>query len=337
MHVKRRRDWELPESAATDESAFHNRRRFLKAAAAGPILAATAGWPSRTRAQAGAPKDDPSTALYPVQRNEAYTLDRSLSEAELVATYTNYYEFGSSKTIWKKAQDLPIRPWTIRIDGLVEEPREIDIDALLKRMPLEERLYRHRCVEAWSIAVPWSGFPMKALVDLARPLAKAKYVKMTTFEMPDVASGQRAPWYPWPYVEGLTMAEATNELAFLVTGMYGKPIPKQNGSPLRLAVPWKYGFKSIKGIVQFSFVEEMPETFWWEVQASEYGFWANVNPEVDHPRWSQASEKFLKTTDDVGAFAGPEEIPTQLFNGYGEQVAHLYKGLEEKYGERLYR
>ena len=174
------------------------------------------------------------------------------------------------------------------------------------------------------MAVPWSGFAFKALVDFARPLSGAKYVAMETFNNPDVAKGQKSGWYPWPYVEGLTIAEATNELAFLATGLYGKPMPKQNGAPLRLAVPWKYGFKSIKSIVRFSFTDKRPKSFWEEIQASEYGFWANVNPEVPHPRWSQATERVLgKRT----------RVPTQLFNGYAEQVADLYKGME---GERLY-
>jgi sulfoxide reductase catalytic subunit YedY len=178
---------------------------------------------------------------------------------------------------------------------------------------------------------------MAALVDFARPLSSAKYVRMETFVDKDVADGQRASWYPWPYVEGLTIEEATNELAFLATGMYGHPLPQQNGAPLRLAVPWKYGFKSAKGLVRFSFTDEKPLTFWHEVQGNEYGFWANVNPEVDHPRWSQASEKFLRTTDDIGTFASPKKVPTQKFNGYGEQVAHLYKGLEKEYGVELWR
>jgi sulfoxide reductase catalytic subunit YedY len=212
----------------------------------------------------------------------------------------------------------------VTIDGMVEQSMTIDIDDLLKKMPLEERLYRHRCVEAWSMAVPWSGFPLKALVDMAKPLGSAKYVRMETFNNPDVAEGQRAVWYPWPYVEGLTDFEAGNELAFIATGIYGKPLPPQNGSPLRLAVPWKYGFKSIKGIVKFTFTEERPRGFWEELQESEYGFWANVNPEVSHPRWSQATERVLGTG---------ERVPTLLFNGYAEFVADMYKGLEN---ERLY-
>ena len=174
------------------------------------------------------------------------------------------------------------------------------------------------------MAVPWSGFPLASLVELAKPLSAAKYVKMTTFNIPDIATGQKARWYPWPYVEGLTIEEATNELAFIATGLYGKPIPKQNGAPLRLAVPWKYGFKSTKGIVLFEFTDQRPNSFWEDIQAREYGFWANVNPEVPHPRWSQASERVLGQDG---------RVPTQLYNGYGEYVAHLYEGLE---GERLF-
>jgi sulfoxide reductase catalytic subunit YedY len=175
------------------------------------------------------------------------------------------------------------------------------------------------------MAVPWSGFAMKALVELARPLGDAKFVEMQTFQNPDVAPGQRASWYPWPYTEGLTIAEATNELAFLVTGIYGKPLPPQNGSPLRLATPWKYGFKSIKSIVRFNFTDQRPKSFWESLQDSEYGFWANVNPEVPHPRWSQATERVL---------GSDERVPTQVFNGYAAYVTDLYKGLE---AEPLYR
>ena len=174
------------------------------------------------------------------------------------------------------------------------------------------------------MAVPWSGFPLSTLVELARPLGSARYLRMETFTSAEMAPGQRQSWYPWPYIEGLTMAEATNELAFIATGLYGKPMPRQNGAPLRLAVPWKYGFKSVKSIVRFTFTDERPVTFWEAIQASEYGFWANVNPEVPHPRWSQATERVL---------GSDERVPTQLFNGYGEYVAHLYRGLD---GERLF-
>ena len=331
MLIKIKRGWELPESAATPENLFHDRRRLLKAAAAGSILLAAPGLlagcdeTSDLTAQAGQDAvPDPSAKLYPVQRNLRYRLDRELTAEKEATTYNNYYEFGSSKNIWQKAQALPIRPWMVAIDGMVEQPMEIGVDDLLAKMPLEERLYRHRCVEAWSMAVPWSGFPLKALVDLARPLAGAKYLRMVTFHDSDVASGQKAPWYPWPYIEGLTIEEATNELAFIATGMYGKTMPKQNGAPLRLAVPWKYGFKSTKGIVRFEFTDKRPKSFWEEIQASEYGFWANVNPEVPHPRWSQASERVL---------GAGERVPTQLYNGYGEFVAGLYTGLK---GERLF-
>jgi len=331
MLIKIRKGWELPESSATPESTYIRRREFLKAAAAGPIALSATGLivagcddasvtdakVSRT-ANAATP-EDPSAGLYPVDRNLRYRLDRDITDEQLATTYNNFYEFGSSKNIWQKAQALPIRPWTVLLDGMLEKPIEIGIDDLLAKMPLEERLYRHRCVEAWSMAVPWSGFAMKALVDLAAPLSSAKYVKMYTFENSDVALGQKASWYPWPYVEGLTIEEATNELTFIATGLYGKPIPKQNGAPLRLAAPWKYGFKSTKSIVRFEFTDKRPVSFWEEIQASEYGFWANVNPEVPHPRWSQATERVLGSDD---------RVPTLLYNGYGEFVADLYKGME---------
>ena len=323
MLIRIKRGWEIPESQATPEDVFLNRRRLLKAAAAGPLLLGAGGLLAACDdmpAQA-AEGDDPSAKLYPVGRNPEYTLDRPITDETLATTYNNYYEFGSSKNIWQKAQSLPLRPWTVTLDGMVEQPMEVGIDDLLAKMPLEERVYRHRCVEAWSMAVPYSGFPLKALVDLARPLSSAKYVKMTTFQDPAVAGGQRAAWYPWPYVEGLTMAEATHHLTFIATGLYGKPMPKQNGAPLRLAVPWKYGFKHIKGIVRFEFTDERPKSFWEVIQGSEYGFWANVNPEVPHPRWSQATERVL---------GADERVPTLLYNGYGEYVADLYKGMDGK-------
>jgi methionine sulfoxide reductase catalytic subunit len=331
MPIQRKRGWELPESAATSEDVWLNRRRILQAlGVGGAILAAPLalrmGMSDRAplAQESTTVPNDPSARLYPVARNARYALDRPLTSESDVTSYNNFYEFGSHKSIAGGAQALRIRPWQTVIDGLVEKPITVDIDDLLRRMPLEERLYRHRCVEAWSMAVPWSGFPLKALVDFARPLGSAKYLQMTTFQDPEMAPGQRQSWYPWPYVEGLTIAEATNELAFIATGLHGKPIARQNGAPLRLAVPWKYGFKSLKSIVRFSFIETRPRTFWEIIQPSEYGFWANVNPKVPHPRWSQASERVLGTA---------ERVPTQLFNGYAEFVAHLYDGLE---GERLF-
>jgi len=318
MHIRSRRGWELPESAATPEAIFLNRRQVAAGLAAGPILLAVGA------GSAKAEDADPSAKYYPAKRNDTYKLDRAITPEALVSSYNNYYEFGSSKDIASDAQALPIRPWTIQIDGMVQKPMTIGIDDLLAKIPLEERLYRHRCVEAWSFAAPWTGFPLKSLVDLAQPLGSAKYLQFTSFENPDVADGQKASWYPWPYLEGVTMAEATNDLAFMVTGAYGKPLPKQNGAPLRLALPWKYGFKSAKGLVRFTFTDKQPVNFWQTLQASEYGFWANVNPDVPHPRWSQATEQELTTGN---------RVPTLLFNGYAEYVADIYKNLQN---ERLY-
>ena len=319
MYIRRKRGWELPESAATDEAVFHDRRRLVQAIAAGPILAT-----GLLRGRRALADTDPSAGLYPAKRNPKYTLDRPLTDEKYPTTYNNFYEFGTDKDIWQAAQALPIRPWTITIDGMVNKKMTVDIDDLLKKMPLEERLYRHRCVEAWSFTVPWTGFPLAALVDMAKPLSSAKYVKMVTFMDPKVAPEQNKFFYPWPYTEGLTIAEAANDLAFLVTGMYGKPLPKQDGAPLRLATPWKYGFKSAKSIVHFEFTDKRPTSYWEALQASEYGFWANVNPEVPHPRWSQATERVLGTD---------QRVPTLIYNGYGEYVASLYDGLK---GEKLF-
>lgn len=319
MNIIHKRPWEIPESAATPEDVFWNRRRFLAGLGASGLALGAGSF-----ARPAFAEDDPSAKLYPVPRNEAYTLDRDVTPESVTSVYNNFYEFGSHKQIARAAQSLPIRPWSVVLDGMIDNPQTIDIDDLLAKMPLEERLYRHRCVEAWSMAVPWSGFPLAELVKLAGPKSGAKYLRFETFKNPDVASGQKQSWYPWPYVEGLTMEEATNELAFMVTGVYGKPLAKQYGAPLRLALPWKYGFKSIKSVVRISFTDKRPVSFWEEIQASEYGFWANVNPEVPHPRWSQASERLLGTD---------ERRDTLLYNGYEEQVASLYKDLQD---ERLF-
>jgi methionine sulfoxide reductase catalytic subunit len=320
MHVVRRRKWEMPERLATPEHLFFDRRALLASlSAAGLCLL-----PGSALAQRVSDLPDPTQDLYPAKHNEKFTLDRPVTEEKINSSYNNFYEFGSSKNVGKAAQALKLRPWTIKIDGMVEKPQEIGVDDLIRRMPLEERLYRHRCVEAWSMAIPWSGFPMAKLLELAQPLSSAKYVRMETFLDPSVAPGQRQSWYPWPYVEGLTVAEAGNELAFLVTGAYGKPVSKVQGAPLRLAVPWKYGFKSIKSIVRFNFTDQRPKSYWEALQSSEYGFWANVNPQVPHPRWSQATEELIGLN---------ERRPTLLFNGYAEYVADLYKGLGQ---ERLW-
>ena len=321
MPIIRRRGWEIPEHQATPESVFLNRRAFMGGAAG---AAAALTLPSAAQAQRVTDVPDPSAALYPFKRNAKYVIDRELTDEAKNANYNNFYEFGTSKTIASAAQALKLRPWTVKIDGMVEKPIEIGLDDLLKAMPLEERLYRLRCVEAWSMTIPWSGFALAELVKFAKPLGSAKYLQMETFLDKAVAPGQRQSWYPWPYTEGLTIAEATNELAFMATGCYGHPLPKQHGAPLRLAVPWKYGFKSVKSITRFHFTDKRPKTYWEALQAQEYGFWANVNPEVAHPRWSQATEQVLGKS---------ERVPTLLFNGYGEFVADMYKELES---ERLW-
>lgn len=317
MLIRIPRGWELPEAMATPEAVVMNRRGLLLGAGA---VGAAVLWPRQPRAE----QSDPTADLYPAPRNTKYTVERAITPEEINTRYNNFYEFGSHKQIYAAAEKLKVRPWEIKIDGDVEKPFTIEVDELVRRMGLEERVYRHRCVEAWSMVVAWTGFPLAKLVAFANPLAKAKYVRMETFLDKDVAHGQRAIWYPWPYVEGVTMAEANNDLAFMVTGAYGKPLPKSMGAPIRLHLPWKYGFKSIKSIVRITFTDQRPKSFWEEVQGSEYGFWANVNPAVPHPRWSQAHERVLGTD---------ETVPTQIFNGYGEFVADLYRGLE---GERLF-
>jgi sulfoxide reductase catalytic subunit YedY len=312
--------WELPEHMATSEHLFLDRRAFILAAGAAVATLA----PVTAEAQRVADLPDPTADLYPAKRSETFTLDRAVTDEKINTNYNNFYEYGTSKDIARAAQALRLRPWTIAIDGMVDKPQEIGIDDLIRKMPLEERLYRHRCVEAWGMAIPWTGFPLAKLVELAQPTSSAKYVRMETFLDKTMASGQRATWFPWPYVEGVTMAEAMNDLAFVVTGAYGKPVSKSQGAPLRLALPWKYGFKSIKSIRRLTFTDQRPKTFWEALQASEYGFWANVNPQVAHPRWSQATEQVIGTS---------ERRPTLLFNGYGEYVADLYKDLQ---GERLW-
>jgi len=300
MFLSRRRGWELPERCATAESAVLRRRAVI----------------AGTTALAIAPPaiaDEPSGGA---SRNLKYEPGRAISAEKDAETYNNYYEFSESKDLWRKAQALKQRPWTLRIEGAVKQPRTVDIDDLLKQVSLEERVYRHRCVEAWAMTVPWTGFQLSELLRIAEPAGSAKYVVFETVQdraMPNI----RSPLYPWPYVEALTMDEAANELAFISTGLYGKPLPPQNGGPIRLTVPWKYGFKSAKSLAKISFVEKRPVTFWEAINPGEYGFWANVNPAVPHPRWSQASERLLGSN---------ERVPTQIFNGYGPFVASLYEG-----------
>ena len=332
MLIKTKRSWEIPERMATPEALVMHRRGVLKGAGVAAVAGAlsSCGPASNTRTSSSGPTiadaPDPNANLYPPKRNAAFTIDRDLTPEEIVTAYNNYYEFGPEKDDPNRyAGRLPIRPWEISIEGMVEKPIKIDFDSLVKDMPLEERLYRHRCVETWSFAAPWTGFPMKALIDFAKPTSNAKYVVMKSFMNPEVAEAQNEFWVPWPYTEGLTIEEATNDLAFMVTGAYGKPLRKQNGAPLRLATPWKYGFKSTKGIQRFIFTDERPMTYWMALGPTEYGFWANVNPNVPHPRWSQSSEEILGTGN---------RVPTQLYNGYGEQVAMLYANMPN---ERLFK
>jgi sulfoxide reductase catalytic subunit YedY len=323
MNIIRRRGWEIPEGLATSEHLVFNRRSLLiggaSALALTPVL--TPGTAQAQRAADVANLPDPTADLDPAKLNTKYPLDRPVTDEKINAHYNNFYEFNSSKEVSAQAQKLPIRPWMVKIDGLVDKPIDIGVDELIRKMGIEERTYRHRCVEAWSMAIAWSGFPLAKLVDFAKPRGSAKYLRMETFMNPQIAPGQRQTWFPWPYVEGLSMAEATNDLAFIATGAYGHPMAKQHGAPLRLAVPWKYGFKSIKSIVRFTFTDERPQSYWEALGPDEYGFWANVNPEVPHPRWSQAMERDITNN---------ESIPTRLFNGYAEYVAALYKDLGDE-------
>ena len=316
MLIKRTHGWELPERQATSESAYFNRRALMKAMGLGAIAA---GVPGLALAD-----DDPSAKLYPAKPNGTYGAPGPITAEKLSTTYNNFYEFDDGKNLWRLAQKMPVRPWTIKVSGMVEKPFEIDIDSLLAKMPLEERVYRHRCVETWSMIVPWSGFAMKSLVEFCKPASGAKYVVMQTLSKPSVMPGQKDILYPWPYTEGLAMDEAMNDLAFMATGLYGKPMPKQNGAPLRLVAPWKYGFKNVKSIVSIEFSDKRSVSFWQKLNDNEYGFWANVNPQVPHPRWSQATEKPLGSSD---------RVPTQIYNGYAEFVSGLY---EARKAEKLF-
>ena len=315
MLVKSYPSWAISESEVTPEYIFINRREWLRTFGFfGLGLASTvSGF--------GSFSTDVNAAIsgYPAPRNGVYQIDRELTPKEVATTYTNFYEFGSSKNIWRRAQKLATDPWMITIDGLVETEMQLDAGDLITKIGgLEERLYRHRCVESWAMAVPWTGVPLASLVKFAKPNVDAKYLRMETFLDPEVAPGQKQNWYPWPYVEGLTLAEATNELTFLATGIYGKQMPEQNGAPIRLVAPWKYGFKSVKSISRFTFTDKQPVSFWEQLNNREYGFWANVNPNVPHPRWSQKTERLLGSN---------KIVPTQMFNGYAQQVAGLYKGI----------
>jgi sulfoxide reductase catalytic subunit YedY len=306
MHILRRRGWEVSERLVTLEALVLSRRAAL--AGAGSVALAA---PALAQA-AAAP-----------ERNPKYVAGREITPEKYATTYNNYYEFSEGKNLWEAAQVIKPRPWTISLEGQLKEPRTIAIDDLLKQVQVEERVYRHRCVEAWAMTVPWTGFPLSQLLKIAEPLGSAKYIVFETAQDPKMP-GLQSPFYPWPYIEGLTLDEAANDLAFISTGMYGKSLPAQDGGPVRLTVPWKYGFKSAKALAKISFTEKRPVNFWQAIQPSEYGFWANVNPDVSHPRWSQARERLLGSN---------EMVPTQIYNGYGEFVASLYS---DRKNEKLF-
>lgn len=319
MFIKRQKIWNIKESSITSEHFFKSRRKILKNLAVGSLFV-----PSTSLISFPA-----FSSFYPPKTNNSYKVHREITKESLATTYTNFYEFGSSKNIWRRASQLKTDPWLLTIDGLVNKPITIDLNDLLKKIGgIEERIYRFRCVEAWSMTVPWAGFPLNKILALVEPKTDAKFLKFETFFNPDIAPGQKQQWYPWPYQEGITIEEAQNDLTFIATGIYGKELPNQNGAPLRLVLPWKYGFKSIKSIVKISFVNERPLGLWEKLAPKEYGFWANVNPNVPHPRWSQKSEQQLGMDG---------RIPTIIYNGYGDYVASMYKKLEKNLQDNLFR
>ncbi len=303
----------IASSEITPHAVYMRRREFLAGAAA---LGMAGMMPPASRAA-------PLSAI-----KSPLSTDEKLTPLNDVVNYNNYYEFGTSKTDPSRyAKALTTSPWTVKIDGLVTKPAEFSLDEILKPVTLEERIYRMRCVEGWSMVIPWNGFPLAELLKRVEPLGSAKYVAFETLVRPSEMPGQMAflPVLAWPYVEGLRLDEAMHPLTILATGLYGETLPNQNGAPLRLVVPWKYGFKGIKSIVRISFVETQPPTSWNLQAPGEYGFYSNVNPQVDHPRWTQATERRI---GDGGLFA--KRRPTLMFNGYADQVASLYAGMDLK-------
>jgi sulfoxide reductase catalytic subunit YedY len=315
-------------SEITPEHVYLSRRRFIKgvgALVASSLVLAACGsskpaptavpMPSATQATG------PNNSIFPALSASTDELGADLTTFEAVTNYNNYYEFTTSKQdVARLAQDFRTSPWAVEVGGLVHKPRIFDLDDLLK-FTQEERIYRLRCVEAWSMVIPWVGFPLAKLLNEVEPMSQAKYVRFETLADPAQMPGLKSPFYDWPYVEGLRIDEAMNDLAILATGLYGKALLPQNGAPVRLVVPWKYGFKSIKSIVRIDLVEEMPVSLWMAAAPREYGFYANVNPDVPHPRWSQATERRIGES---------QRIKTLLFNGYAEEVADLYPDLEKR-------
>lgn len=320
-----RRPWDLSQKLITEESVFHNkqeRREFLKSigiiAGAG-ISASLLGCQKATLEEidaAGAVEVGKQN--YPFPRNEKFGYGRSETTRRDAAEYTNFYEFSITKQVFRYIDQFEPTPWKFTVEGLCRNPMTFDIDDLYNKtkFTLEERAYRHRCVETWAMCVPWTGFPMSELLSKVDPLPAAKYVQMETFSNADQAPTQKYDEYPWPYSESITIEEAMNPLALIATGIFGNPLPKQHGAPVRLVIPWKYGFKSIKSIVKIKLTDEPPSSFWHDLSPHEYGLEANVEPDVPHPRWSQATEWMLGTR---------ERFNTVKYNGYGDYVASLYE------------
>jgi sulfoxide reductase catalytic subunit YedY len=323
MLIKRPAD--IPPSEITTKGVWLSRRELLRAAMSGLGLAAAGGLLSHARAEGGSPPGSKPLrgARIADLRPSVYSTDEPKTAYEDITTYNNFYELGTGKDDPARyAGTLKTRPWTVAVDGECEAPGRIGIEEVLSGFQQEERIYRLRCVEAWSMVIPWVGFPLGDLLQRFKPTSKAKYVAFETLLDPAQMPGQRRRVLDWPYREGLRMDEAMHPLAILATGLYGETLLGQNGAPLRLVVPWKYGFKSIKSIVRISFTAKQPPTAWNASQPEEYGFYANVNPQVDHPRWSQKRERVI----GAGIFAPKKE--TRLFNGYADQVAGLYAGLD---------
>jgi sulfoxide reductase catalytic subunit YedY len=300
-------------SEITPKDAYLSRRDFMKAAglATGAALLAACA-PKVANVSENATPGPASSAT-----DELGNVVNSYSD---ITNYNNYYEFSTNKqAVASLAKDFKTQPWTVEVGGLVNKPKTYGVEDLLKLFPAEERIYRLRCVEAWSMVIPWNGFMLSSLLKAVEPVSAAKYVRFETLMDKEQMQGEGSPLYPWPYQEGLRLDEAMNDLTILATGLYGEPLPAQDGGPIRLVVPWKYGFKSIKAIVKIEMTAERPNTMWSTIAPDEYGFYANVNPNVDHPRWSQASER------RIGEFSRRE---TLMFNGYGDQVAHLYDGMD---------
>ena len=310
----------IPSSEITPETVFYKRRELIQLAAGGAFGLGMSSWFTRDAfAQ--------SSNKLSVTANTTYTVMEKQTSFQDVTSYNNFYEFGTDKSDPASyASSLITSPWKISVEGLVSKPRVFDIEDLLKLMPLEERVYRMRCVEGWSMVIPWVGYSLSNLLKLVAPLGSAKYVEFVSLADKKQMRGVNSEVLHWPYVEGLRLDEAYHPLTLLTLGLYGQTLPKQNGAPVRIVTPWKYGFKSAKSIVKIRLVEKQPATSWNLANSAEYGFYSNVNPEVDHPRWSQATERRLN--DDKGFFA--PKIKTLKFNGYGDQVASLYAGMDLK-------